>query len=108
MIVVDASAMTEFLLGTPLGIKVEARLFRDDDELHAPHLLDVEVAQALRRLVHAREVSSDRAEEALADLSDFDLRRQLLPEDPAGDDDRHGVANPGLVQVPPGRCRARG
>jgi predicted nucleic acid-binding protein len=75
VIVVDASAMTEFLLGTPLGLKVEARLFRHDDELHVPHLLDVEVAQALRRLVQAREVSSDRAEEALADLSDFDLHR---------------------------------
>lgn len=75
MIVVDASAMTELLLGTPLGIKIEARLFRDDDELHAPHLMDVEVMQALRRLVQAREVSSDRAEAALADLTDFDLRR---------------------------------
>lgn len=29
MIVVDASAMTEFLLQTPLGSRVETRLFRD-------------------------------------------------------------------------------
>jgi predicted nucleic acid-binding protein len=58
VIVVDASAMTEFLLQTPLGARVEARLFRDDDVFHAPHLLDVEVVQALRRLA-ARGVSHD-------------------------------------------------
>ena len=45
MIVVDASALLEFLLQTPLGTRVEARLFRHEDELHAPHLVDVEVVQ---------------------------------------------------------------
>jgi predicted nucleic acid-binding protein len=35
----------------------------------------VEVAQALRRLVRAGEVVADRAEEALADLAEFDFRR---------------------------------
>ena len=75
MIVVDASAMLEFLLQTPLGERVESRLFRDDDAFHAPHLLDVEVAQALRRLVRTGEVPANRAEEALADLIDFDLHR---------------------------------
>jgi hypothetical protein len=53
VIVVDASAITEFLLQTPLGSRVEARLFRGRLEFHAPHLLDVEVVQALRRLVRA-------------------------------------------------------
>jgi predicted nucleic acid-binding protein len=75
VIVVDASAMTEFLLQTPLGVRVEARLFRDGDEFHAPHLIDVEVAQALRRLVRTGEVRAERAEEAIADLTDTDLRR---------------------------------
>ena len=51
MIVVDASALLEFLLQTALGTRVEARLFRDRDELHSPHLVDVEVPRALRRLV---------------------------------------------------------
>ncbi len=51
MIVVDASALLEFLLQTPIGVRVEGRLFRDEDELHAPHLIDVEVLQGLRRLV---------------------------------------------------------
>ena len=41
MIVVDASALLEFLLQTSLGARVEARLFGEEDELHAPHLVDV-------------------------------------------------------------------
>jgi predicted nucleic acid-binding protein len=75
VIVVDASAMLEFLLQTALGARVEARLLRDQDELHAPHLIDVEVLQALRRLVRMGEVSASRAEEVVADLSDLDLHR---------------------------------
>jgi predicted nucleic acid-binding protein len=75
MIVIDASALLELLLRTSLGTRVEARLFADDDELHAPHLLDVEMVQALRRLVRSGEVSSGRADEAIADLTDLDLHR---------------------------------
>jgi predicted nucleic acid-binding protein len=75
VIVVDASALLEFLLQTPLGARVEARLFAKEDELHAPHLVDVEIAQGLRRLVRTREVPSGRAEEAIADLGDLDLYR---------------------------------
>ena len=75
MIVIDASALLEFLLQTPLGGRVEARIFRDGDELHTPHLADVEVVQALRRLVRMGEVSAARASEAIADLTDLDLHR---------------------------------
>ena len=75
MIVVDASALLEFLLQTPIGIRVEERLFRDDDELHAPHLMDVEVLKRLRRLVRTGEASSSRAAGAIADLIDLHLHR---------------------------------
>jgi predicted nucleic acid-binding protein len=74
VIVIDASAMIEFLLQTPLGSRVEARLVRQPG-VHAPHLMDVEVAQGLRRLVRAGQVAADRAGDALADLSLFDLQR---------------------------------
>lgn len=75
MIVIDASAAVELLLQTDLGRRVESRLLRDGDEWHAPHLIDVEVAQALRRLVMTAELSATRAREALADLTDLDLHR---------------------------------
>ena len=75
MIVVDASALLEFLLQTSLGHRVEARIFRDQDELHVPHLVDVEIVQALRRLVRTGEISPARAAEAIEDLTDFDVHR---------------------------------
>jgi predicted nucleic acid-binding protein len=68
MIVVDASAITELLLQTSLGTQVEKRVYRADEDLHAPHLLDVEVLSALRRLVQLGEVTAERAEEAIEDL----------------------------------------
>jgi predicted nucleic acid-binding protein len=54
----------ELLLQTELGARVEARLFRDEAELHAPHLVDVEIVQGLRRLVRTGELSFGRADEA--------------------------------------------
>jgi predicted nucleic acid-binding protein len=75
VIVVDASALLEFLLQTPRGTRVEARLFRGAEEFHAPHLVDVEVTQGLRRLVRTGELSPSRGADAIADLLDFDLHR---------------------------------
>ncbi|HEX4241392.1 MAG TPA: type II toxin-antitoxin system VapC family toxin [Steroidobacteraceae bacterium] len=67
MIVIDASAVVELILKTELGLKVEARALDPIERLHAPHLLDLEVAQVLRRLVMLREVTVRRAQEALED-----------------------------------------
>jgi predicted nucleic acid-binding protein len=75
VIVIDASALLEFLLQTAVGTRVEARLFREEEEFHSPHLVDVEVTQGLRRLVRAGELSADRAADAIADLADLDLHR---------------------------------
>jgi predicted nucleic acid-binding protein len=75
VIVVDASAVLELLLQTALGARVESRLFRDGDELHVPHLVDVEVTQGLRRLVRAGDVTPKRAAEALEDLEGLDVHR---------------------------------
>lgn len=76
MIVIDASALLEVLLRTPSGQAVETRLFEEPRHtLHAPHLLDVEVAQVLRRYATMGEIDDQRGTEALADLADFPIRR---------------------------------
>jgi predicted nucleic acid-binding protein len=49
MMVVDASALVEVLLNRPSGERVAHRLLDPLEALHAPHLIDLEVAQALRR-----------------------------------------------------------
>jgi predicted nucleic acid-binding protein len=76
VIVVDASALLEVLLRTPEANAVETRLFEQPRAtLHAPHLLDVEVAQVLRRYAAAGEIDGARGQAALADLADFPIRR---------------------------------
>ena len=75
MIVLDASAALEWLLQTPRGVRFGRRIFLPGESLHAPHLLDVEVAQALRRFVAVHGLSVSRAEEALQDLTDLRIRR---------------------------------
>lgn len=75
MIVVDASAVLEVLLRTPAGRRIEARLFDQPTPLHAPHLLDVEVAQVLRRFEARGEVSPGRGLASLRLLDAFPLRR---------------------------------
>ena len=76
MIVIDASALLEVLLRTPSAQAVETRLFEEPRQtLHAPHLLDVEVAQVLRRYATMGEIDDHRGTEALADLADFPIRR---------------------------------
>ena len=83
MIVVDASALLEVLLRTPTAQAIERRLFGLRETLHAPHLLDVEVAQVIRRYVRMREMEAERGAAALADLAGFPLHRYshdfLLP-----------------------------
>jgi predicted nucleic acid-binding protein len=75
VIVVDASALIEVLLRTPAAGKVEQRLFAPGETLYAPHLIDVEVAQVLRRYAVAGMVGEVRCHEALQDLADVPLAR---------------------------------
>lgn len=75
MIVVDASAMLEVLLVTPAVLGLEERLFSADQSLHAPHLIDLEVAQVLRRYCFAGDLKRDRAEEALEDFLALEVYR---------------------------------
>ena len=67
--------MLEVLLRTPAAPAIEERLFEGGATLHAPHLIDLEVVQVLRRYAAAGEISAKRAREALDDLAAFRLRR---------------------------------
>jgi predicted nucleic acid-binding protein len=75
MIVLDASALLELLLRTEPGDRIAARIADPALALHAPHLADVEVAQALRRYVRERVIDDDDAMAALRSLRALDLER---------------------------------
>jgi predicted nucleic acid-binding protein len=83
MIVLDASAAVDWLLQTSAGQSVEKRLYSRSETLHAPHLLDLEVTQVLRRLALQGVISANRANAALGDLLDLRITRYphlvLLP-----------------------------
>jgi len=75
LIVVDASALLELLLLTDKGGEVAERIAAPEETLHAPHLIDLEVTQVLRRYVARRQLDEARASQALEDLRDLDLNR---------------------------------
>ena len=75
MIVVDASVLIEVLLQTNDGIVITERLLKPRETLHAPHLIDVEVTQVLRRYVLRGELYEERARQALDVLAVFPLTR---------------------------------
>jgi len=83
VIVVDASAVLELLLKTPAGDEVARRVFEPGLEIHAPHLLDLEVAQVLRRIARTGNVAVARCRAALDVLSGLRILRHphypLLP-----------------------------
>lgn len=75
MIVVDASAVLELLLRTERGIKAQERVLDSGESLHAPHLIDIEVTQTLRRLVIVKEITAARGKEALEDHLSLNIKR---------------------------------
>jgi predicted nucleic acid-binding protein len=83
MIVIDASALLDVLLRTPTAPAIEDRLFESRQTLHAPHLIDVEVAQVVRHYATSGEIDSARGQTILADLADMPMQRYphgfLLP-----------------------------
>jgi predicted nucleic acid-binding protein len=68
MIVLDTSAAVDWLLQTQAGQRIEQRIYARNDTLHTVHLLDVEFAQVLRRLVREGTLTASRAGEAIQDL----------------------------------------
>ena len=75
MLVIDASATTDLLLARPIAEEIAGHIADHAHDLHAPHLLDVEVVSAVRRLVMAGESTQARAFEAIADLLELPIVR---------------------------------
>lgn len=75
MPVVDASVLVEFLSGGEHAESVEERLDAEEHVLWAPHLIDAEVGQALRRWVRQGKLTADAARRALWEVSDLPVER---------------------------------
>jgi predicted nucleic acid-binding protein len=75
LIVLDASTVLEVLLRSQAGLKIEKRILSPPESLFAPHLLDLEVAQVLRRYCASGEIDSERGKEAIEDLKDLPINR---------------------------------
>jgi predicted nucleic acid-binding protein len=77
VIVVDASALTDFLLGRAAGLAAFAAELagREHEPLHAPELVELETLNALRRLAIGGSISDQRAGEAVGDLANLRVIR---------------------------------
>jgi predicted nucleic acid-binding protein len=71
LIVVDASVLTDFLLGRPQALAaLRTELAgREHEPLHAPELIEPETLNALSGLARGGAVTDQRASEAAADLA---------------------------------------
>ncbi len=78
--VLDASGAIEFLLNTDAGSRLASRLIDESEAVCVPHLIDLEIAQVLRRYVSRGAVSVDRGALALNHWRDFDVDR--YPHEP--------------------------
>ena len=74
MLVVDTSAVLDAIVASEPAPGLIERLGEDGD-LHAPHLVDIEVLHALRRLSARGELTDHRASDARADFGDLALVR---------------------------------
>jgi len=74
VIVLDASAVTEVVLQSGMGSAIRQRL-HTVRLVHAPHLIDIEVTNALRRQYLLGALTSERARQALDDLRNMRILR---------------------------------
>lgn len=65
-LVVDASVLVDLFIGSPAAGAIFERPFRSEAELHAPHSIDVEVANGIRKLWR-RGLLVDRDVDIIAD-----------------------------------------
>src|SRR5439155_9702842 len=75
MIVLDASVVVELLTNGALAESLRCDLAGRDDSFIAPHLLDIEVVSAIRKLVAGRRIDSYRSEQILMGLAALPAER---------------------------------
>ena len=74
MLVLDTSALLAALADARPDPMLVQRL-GDDGDLHAPHLIDIEILHALRGLVRAGKLSADRAQDVRSDVAALAITR---------------------------------
>jgi predicted nucleic acid-binding protein len=78
--VLDASGALELLLNTARGRRVGEKLADGTEVVHAPHLIDIEIAHVLRRYVLDGTLDERRAVRALQHWRELDVER--YPHEP--------------------------
>ena len=73
MIVIDSSAVIDWLLQTTDGLRIRSRI--RGESMNAPHLIDIEVAHVLRRLVRDGTFPGWSADAAIAIFQDLPITR---------------------------------
>ena len=73
--VLDASGAVELLLNTAAGKRLATRLTDDSEVVHAPHLIDLEITQVLRRYTRHGTLNARSGALALARWRDLDIQR---------------------------------
>ncbi len=75
MIVLDASVVVELLTNGTLAESIRNELAGREESFLVPHLIDVEVVSALRRLAAGKRIDSHRSEQFLAGLAALPAER---------------------------------
>jgi predicted nucleic acid-binding protein len=77
-VVVDASAWVDLLLGEPRGARVADRL--EDQSLHAPAHIDLELLSVFRRIERAGVLTPAQVDARLRVAHDVPIRRHTLAD----------------------------
>jgi len=75
MMVLDASIVVELLINGALADSIRDELVRSNESFIVPHLIDVEVMSAIRRLAAGKRIDAHRTGQFLADLAALPAER---------------------------------
>jgi predicted nucleic acid-binding protein len=75
MIVLDASVVVELLTSGDLADSIREELVRSNQPFIVPHLIDLEVVSAIRRLSRGQRLDPYRCEQYLTDLAALPVER---------------------------------